>query len=66
MRMCTCVYVFIRSCIYKQHILYLQKRQVLTDLNELSEDIQCVLENHLSMFNISSTSGVEKIDEYVK
>ena len=47
-------------------ILWLQKKQLFADLNELSEEIQNVLMNHLSMFSIGSTSGVEKIEEHVK
>ena len=43
-----------------------QKKQLFADLNELSEEIQEVLKNHLSMVNISSTAGVAKIEERVK
>ena len=48
------------------HYDFLQKKQVFVDLNELSEEIQGVLMNHLSMFSIGSTSGVERIDQHVK
>ena len=49
-----------------QIINILQKEQVFTDLNELSEGIRGVLMNHLSMFSIGSASGVEKIEQHVK
>ena len=47
-------------------VLYLQKKQLFADLKELSEEIQGVLMNHLSMFNIKSPSDVTKIEERVK
>ena len=63
MSVCVCVC----ECVCVHHmILRLQKKQLFADLNELSEEIQGVLMNHLSMFSISSTSGVEKIQELVK
>ena len=46
--------------------VYLQKEQLFADLGELSEEIQSVLMNHLILVNISSTSGVAKIEERVK
>ena len=44
----------------------IQRKQLFADLIELSEEIQGVLMNHLTMININSTSGVAKIEEYVK
>ena len=57
--MCVCV------CVH-HIILYLQKKQLFADLNELSEEVQGVLMNHLSMFNIKSPSDITKIEERVK
>ena len=36
------------------------------DLNELAEEIQGVLKNHLIALNISSKSGIAEIEEQVK
>ena len=44
----------------------LQKKQLFADLNELDEEIEGVLKNHLSMFNIKSKDDVAKIEERVK
>ena len=55
-------YCFTGVCV--NHIL--QKRQLFADLNELSEEIEGVMMNHLNMFNIKSQSDVERIDERVK
>ena len=44
----------------------LQKKRLFDDLNELAEEIEGVLMNHLSMFNIKAESDVEKIEERVK
>ena len=44
----------------------IQRKQLFADLIELSEEIQGVLMNHLTMININSTSDVAKIEEYVK
>ena len=69
---CVFVYVYVYVCICvcvifaSNIILCLQKWQVMADLNDLSDEIQDVLKNHLSMFNISSPSDVAKIDEHVK
>ena len=62
---------FMQVCAYQAFgipffFFFLQKKQLFADLNELSEEIQGVLKNHLSMFNIKSPSDVTKIEERVK
>ena len=47
-------------------LFFLQKKQLFADLNELSEEIQGVLMNHLSMFNIKTPSDITKIEERVR
>ena len=60
--MCVC------ACIIIVHFILLQsqKKQVFADLNELAKEIQGVLMNHLVTLNVSSKSGISKIEEQVK
>lgn len=46
--------------------VYLQKKKLFADLNELLEEIKDVLMHHLNMFDISSVSDIMKIEERVK
>ena len=46
--------------------ILLQIKQLFTDLSDLSEEIKGVLMKHLSMFNVTSSSDVAKIEERVK
>ena len=43
-----------------------QKHQLFEDLNELMEDTEDVLKDHLCLFNITKPSNVAMIEERVK
>lgn len=54
------------ACFLVVSVRLLQKKRLFDDLNELAEEVEGVLMNHLSMFNIKVESDVEKIEERVK
>ena len=44
----------------------LQVKQLISDLNDLAYDIEGLLKNHLSLFNIKSSEDVKRLEDFVQ